>query len=322
LIDVKDRIVEHPHRYQLIPVSGETNTYDIIAKPGVVTEEGTPINKALFKSISDYPSFMAFAGNVNPDMLDAAFGKGNEDRITGIGRQLAMYAWFKGDSKSAYPFTSLLTCDTLADALLSCPLAREEVINNANCMAIISASPFALSTFNSLLTDSNTLKTYLANGIGHNPTDYASLNALLTNQTALSLIASNNTLMYDVARSTLALNIIMFNPSCVNTLYSKPSALTQLEDGGLLPTVFEGKTVTGTSNTFDPVMVYSGRSFVVKVGMTAINYGASIGNFVNSPTTVGYTNKSNIIINRFANSVEFKKWGVNGHLQTVTYYKF
>ncbi len=42
---MKDRIVENPHRYQLIP-TGESNTYDIIAKPGTITEEGTPINKA------------------------------------------------------------------------------------------------------------------------------------------------------------------------------------------------------------------------------------------------------------------------------------
>lgn len=43
---MKDRITQYPHRYQLVPVSGQSDTYDIIAKPGTVTEVGTPLNKA------------------------------------------------------------------------------------------------------------------------------------------------------------------------------------------------------------------------------------------------------------------------------------
>lgn len=43
---MKDRVVQYPHRYQLVPVSGQSDTYDIIAKPGTVTEVGTPLNKA------------------------------------------------------------------------------------------------------------------------------------------------------------------------------------------------------------------------------------------------------------------------------------
>lgn len=47
---MKDRVVQYPHRYQLVPVAGESDTYDIIAKPGTVTEAGTPINKATLLS--------------------------------------------------------------------------------------------------------------------------------------------------------------------------------------------------------------------------------------------------------------------------------
>lgn len=47
---MKDRVVQHPHRYQLVPVSGQSDTYDIIAKPGTITEAGTPINKATLLS--------------------------------------------------------------------------------------------------------------------------------------------------------------------------------------------------------------------------------------------------------------------------------
>ena len=54
-------------------------------------------------------SYMAFCANVNADSLDAAFGKGND--VNGIGRQLAMYSWFKGTDKTEFPFTYLKTID-------------------------------------------------------------------------------------------------------------------------------------------------------------------------------------------------------------------
>lgn len=41
-----DRIVEHPGRVVMTPVSGETNTYDMTRAEGTVTEEGTPLNAA------------------------------------------------------------------------------------------------------------------------------------------------------------------------------------------------------------------------------------------------------------------------------------
>ena len=43
---MKDRVVEFPNRYRLVPVAGQENTYDFVAVPGTITEEGTPINKA------------------------------------------------------------------------------------------------------------------------------------------------------------------------------------------------------------------------------------------------------------------------------------
>lgn len=45
-----DRNVQYPHRYQLVPVAGQDGVYDIIAKPGTITDVGTPINKATLLS--------------------------------------------------------------------------------------------------------------------------------------------------------------------------------------------------------------------------------------------------------------------------------
>ena len=45
---MKDRIVEYPHRYKLVP-AGE-DFADLIPAPGFVTQEGTPLNKAALLS--------------------------------------------------------------------------------------------------------------------------------------------------------------------------------------------------------------------------------------------------------------------------------
>ena len=41
-----DRVVQYPARYQLVLVAGTTDTYDLVAVPGTVSAEGTPLNKA------------------------------------------------------------------------------------------------------------------------------------------------------------------------------------------------------------------------------------------------------------------------------------
>lgn len=48
---VKDRVVQYPGRYNLVPVSG--TTYDLVPVPGTVTESGTQINKAYLQPIED-----------------------------------------------------------------------------------------------------------------------------------------------------------------------------------------------------------------------------------------------------------------------------
>ena len=47
MIEVKDRSVQYPNRYQLTTVAGQSNTYDLTPVPGTIAEEGTPVNKAL-----------------------------------------------------------------------------------------------------------------------------------------------------------------------------------------------------------------------------------------------------------------------------------
>ena len=52
MIEVKDRIPTYPGRVKLIPVAGQANTYDLVRADEPI-EEGTPINRALFQSLSE-----------------------------------------------------------------------------------------------------------------------------------------------------------------------------------------------------------------------------------------------------------------------------
>lgn len=51
MIEVKDRVPTYPGRVKLIPVQGQADTYDMVRADEPI-EPGTPINKALFDSIT------------------------------------------------------------------------------------------------------------------------------------------------------------------------------------------------------------------------------------------------------------------------------
>lgn len=89
-------------------------------------------------------SYMAFCTNYNATTLNIAFGKNNEEKIMSIGKQLAMYAWFKGTSQSVL-FTNLITKQTLEDILDDADAYGECASNSYICDLLI-ASDYALST--------------------------------------------------------------------------------------------------------------------------------------------------------------------------------
>jgi len=137
----------------------------------------------------DFSSYMVFCNSsANSDVLDAAFGKNNESYLKKIGQQLAMYAWFKGDSKTTYPFTNLLTCDTFA-SILSSSTVLQEMLMNYNIPVIIKSSLYAYALY---IADAVKLlvKTIIINLAGVTNT-YATLELLLTSSTEVSKIASS-----------------------------------------------------------------------------------------------------------------------------------
>jgi len=51
--DVKDRVIQYPGRYKLTLVEGTTDTYDLEAVPGTITETGTAVNRAYLLPIEN-----------------------------------------------------------------------------------------------------------------------------------------------------------------------------------------------------------------------------------------------------------------------------
>jgi len=94
--------------------------------------------------------------------LDAAFGKNNTDRVLAIGRQLAMYAWFKGTDKATVPFTNLIACDSFQDCLDDTS-ALDEMLGNSYIMDLIDLSPFAEGLMDAKIITGEVLSTICKN---------------------------------------------------------------------------------------------------------------------------------------------------------------
>ena len=90
------------------------------------------------------PLYLTFVGNINTDMVDAAFGKNNEDNIKGVGSALAMYAWFKGTNKVESPFTNLIKMSKLKDMDIN---SFKEIVMDDYLISLIKVSPYASDMF-------------------------------------------------------------------------------------------------------------------------------------------------------------------------------
>lgn len=296
---MKDRVVQFPHRYQLIPVAGEEGTYDIVAKPGAITEAGTPINKATLlsdetadlycltgddatvdnalKKALSLSSYMAFCGNVNSDMLDAAFGKGNEDRMIGLGRQLAMYAWFKGDSRTIYPFTNLLTCDTLQD-IFNNYQSLEEVVESNHLTNLFLNTPYVL--------DNYMISFAIALG---------GLNPLLYNYTSWDEVCSDGTTFEAVANNEISFEMLAKTIDGREAMYSNyiiTESILANSNVALEYMNLNSKTYTQNAVPRTTIVVFEGQGFLLSSNLVG-------GPIINTYYTDGTQVEGGPIINKF-----------------------
>ena len=171
---MKDRIDKNPNEFEIVPVDGKPGRYTIRKVLDGVEEMGTPFCKATvlsdetaeflglptlatpndaFRNVGSFsPSFLQFVAQANADCVDAAFGKGNEDQVLGIGRQLAMYAWFRGDDPGEHPFLALRRCSTFRNCV---EMAIGEIWNSQNISELIALSPFAQGILDEAFTPQN-----------------------------------------------------------------------------------------------------------------------------------------------------------------------
>jgi len=136
-----------------------------------------------------FASYMAFCGNVNVEMLDAAFGKNNDTLVTGLGIQLAMYGWFKGDSKTTFPFTSLISKNRFTDLLADID-TLQEILMTYYIPILIKTSTYAYTLYTA-----DAIKLLIRDiimDLAGISTSYASLGDLLLSSTEISLIANSD----------------------------------------------------------------------------------------------------------------------------------
>lgn len=98
---MKDRVVQFPHRYQLVPVEGETNVYDFVPVPGTITEAGTPLNKATL--LSDETA--ALYGLTGEDAtVDDVLRFGTKWKLIQSYTQAGTYEWTAPDLNNGKPY--------------------------------------------------------------------------------------------------------------------------------------------------------------------------------------------------------------------------
>ena len=85
----------------------------------IVNSNGVNVGKTdeeIKMIVPNVASYLAFAGNVNKDMLDSAFGK-NNSQMQGLGKTLATYGAYMSlvgeNPETTYP--NLCECETLSD---------------------------------------------------------------------------------------------------------------------------------------------------------------------------------------------------------------
>lgn len=255
----------------VIPPSGmEAETVTLSAETAELYKEGF-VDAALMKAVPT-ASYMAFCTNANTNSLDAAFGKNNENTIKGLGLQLAMYSWFKGDSKITYPYTNLIAFNSFR-SICEDPQGLAEIIINSNIVSLINASPWAKAIYEAIVDlDSITMGKALAVVAGKNPDNYADVTAIASDAEVMSILASSAASMAAICTNTVSLNAMI--PSLVamgafynNAAVTQPIILASTKAMAILTT----NAVEVTSVTSHPTTVQEitpRKAFVLQVRWT------------------------------------------------------
>lgn len=198
------------------------NQYDLLS----VDTEGTSL-------------YIAFCGNVNTNMLDAAFGK-PDDGTRGVGIALSRYSWFKGDSDETYPHAELKTKLSFVDCL-SDDVSLTDMMNTASIYNIIMASNYAKGLLNDGYFDK-----YIAYSLSLVGYTYTSFDASMASTSEAKKffeainktpspdtiydIMINNMSLYDKMKSSLGYTGMVSSPVFLSVLYNDDGLYKKVEN--------------------------------------------------------------------------------------------
>jgi len=237
----------------------------------------------------DNSSFMAFAGNVNSNMLDAAFGKNVESYMSFLGRQLAMYSYYKGDSSSTYPFTNLKKMHNLTN-ILATSTAYNEIRANQNLINLFIASPYANAQSINTIPMPGDIVTQQSNGY-----NYAAWGSRAAGTYTHDTLTVNRAGYYRVKFSyglygtghSIALKKNGTSIASVSTGNGVSSTDVMLASGDVLTLVM---TCGGTSywGMTSPIYLCSAKAITIPASPTAgtrFIYGDIVSTYINSGTS-------------------------------------
>jgi len=201
------------------------------------------VDDAIKKAVSGHSSYHAFCANVNVTSVECAFGKNNEDELIGLGKQLAMYAWFKGTDKTNHPFTNLINKSTFMDSINN-QNALNELIEDSNIMNLVLSSSYAMSKL-------------LANLSGLSVDEFTDVSQLTSNSSAMieiskNALALNLAIKSSIMKQSLITNQVVFNTvksNMVNTMSNAPTLFTKTTVNGGFPYSMVTETIIVGSQT-------------------------------------------------------------------------
>lgn len=176
----------------------------------------TPLS--LRQGMIDNSSYMLFCTSTNSDILDVAFGKNNEDEIINIGKQLAMYAWYKGANKTSYPFTNLSLVSKYADIFTDSD-AYSELLSDRNILELINLSTFAQSK----LELAEDLEIEAIAALSGASDTFTTLELMFNDATATALIAASIDTVGYISNSAYSMSVAIQNPTFFSAICATPA---------------------------------------------------------------------------------------------------
>lgn len=218
----------------VIPPSGmEAQTVTLSAETaGAYSSQN--VDDALFKIYEDInltaslSAFNAFCTNANANSLDSAFGKNRLDsEVRGLGIALALYAYFKGDSRITHPFTELKTVNNMTE-LINNPTALAELYYCDNLFALTELSPYAKG----ILDVTNIYPIIAASAGVSNPLSFTTADSIATNDIAVNSISSSVRALY-ITGKVVRLRPIWSNATFVSKMFSKTAFIDNIFEAPL-----------------------------------------------------------------------------------------